>query len=232
MARWDGRRHHERAGGLPVQQELVEDGFEGVDGRDVDLEQEAVLARDAVTLADLGHRAGELADLRELTGPGPYTHPRRDGQPDRGRVDVEAVAADHAGLLQAAVVALPIGAFHAAPAFVDPVALAAGIGVGISSSVIPYVCDQLAMARLWRATYALMVSLLPATATVIGVIVLLQVPSVIEVVGVVLVVAGVAVHRERRTEVAARSRHSFIAGRRRARWLATLIRLPHTSGTQ
>jgi choline dehydrogenase-like flavoprotein len=29
-----------------------------------------------------------------------------------------------------------------------------------------------------------------------------------------------------------RSRHSWIAARRRARWLATLIRLPHTSGAQ
>ena len=50
-------------------------------------------------------------------------------------------------------------------------------GVGISSSVIPYVSDQLAMRRLARATYALMVSLLPATATVIGIVVLAQVPS-------------------------------------------------------
>jgi inner membrane transporter RhtA len=48
----------------------------------------------------------------------------------------------------------------------DPVALGVGIGVGVASSVIPYVCDQLAMARLKRATYSLMVSLLPATATV------------------------------------------------------------------
>ena len=56
-------------------------------------------------------------------------------------------------------------------------ALLAGVGVGISSSVIPYVFDQLAMARLARATYALMVSLLPATAAVIGVVVLGQVPS-------------------------------------------------------
>ena len=36
----------------------------------------------------------------------------------------------------------------------DPIAILAGIGVGISSSVIPYVCDQLALARLPRATYA------------------------------------------------------------------------------
>jgi inner membrane transporter RhtA len=61
--------------------------------------------------------------------------------------------------------------------------------------VIPYVTDQLAMALLSRATYSLMVSLLPATATVIGVIVLAQVPSAAEVAGVALVIVGVAVHR-------------------------------------
>jgi inner membrane transporter RhtA len=60
--------------------------------------------------------------------------------------------------------------------------------------VIPYVCDQLAMARLSRATYALLVSLLPATATLIGLIVLTQVPSPAEVAGVGLVVLGVAFH--------------------------------------
>ena len=77
----------------------------------------------------------------------------------------------------------------------DPVALIAGVGVGISSSVIPYVFDQLAMARLPRATYALLVSLLPATAAVIGVVVLAQVPSPAEAAGVMLVIAGVALHR-------------------------------------
>jgi inner membrane transporter RhtA len=84
----------------------------------------------------------------------------------------------------------------AAKAVLDPVALGAGIGVGVASSVIPYVCDQLAMARLSRATYSLMVSLLPATATVVGIIVLTQIPSWIEVLGVALVVAAVAVHRD------------------------------------
>jgi inner membrane transporter RhtA len=99
-------------------------------------------------------------------------------------------------MLIAAVVALPIGVGQAVPAFADPVALAAGFGVGVSSSVIPYVCDQLAMARLTRSAYALMVALLPATATVIGIVVLVQIPTVVEVGGVALVVAGVAVHRE------------------------------------
>ena len=106
-----------------------------------------------------------------------------------------------ASMLVALVVVTPLAGWAAVPAFTDPAALAAGIGVGIASSVIPYVCDQLAMARLPRSTYALLVSLLPATATVIGVVVLAQVPSAVEVVGVGLVVGAVAFHRT--TEVTA-----------------------------
>jgi inner membrane transporter RhtA len=101
-----------------------------------------------------------------------------------------------ASMLIAAVVVTPIGGWEVLPALKDPVALLAGVGVGVSSSVIPYVSDQLAMRRLPRATYALMVSLLPATATVIGIVVLTQIPSVMEVTGVALVIAGVALHRE------------------------------------
>jgi inner membrane transporter RhtA len=101
-----------------------------------------------------------------------------------------------ASMLIAAVVVTPLGGWEVVPVLSDAVALLAGVGVGVSSSVIPYVTDQLAMRRLARATYALMVSLLPATATVIGVVVLAQVPSPVEVVGVTLVIAGVALHRE------------------------------------
>jgi inner membrane transporter RhtA len=101
-----------------------------------------------------------------------------------------------AAMLVAWVVATPIGGWAALPALANPVALLAGLGVGITSSVIPYVCDQLAMARMPRATYALLVSLLPATATVIGIVVLGQIPTAIEVAGVALVVGGVAVHGE------------------------------------
>ncbi|NUU24814.1 MAG: hypothetical protein HOV68_25410 [Streptomycetaceae bacterium] len=45
-----------------------------------------------------------------------------------------------------------------------------------------------------RGTYALLVSLLPATATIAGVLVLAQIPVPLEATGVVLVVLGVAVH--------------------------------------
>ena len=98
-------------------------------------------------------------------------------------------------MLVAAVVATPMAGWAAVPALLDPAALAAGAGVGIASSVIPYVCDQLAMARLARATYALLVALLPATATVVGIVVLAQLPSLAESAGVALVVTGVALHR-------------------------------------
>jgi inner membrane transporter RhtA len=101
-----------------------------------------------------------------------------------------------AAMLIAAVAVTPMAGWAALPAFADPLALAAGIGVGISSSVIPYVADQVAMAKLTRAAYSLMVSLLPATATVVGLIVLTQVPSLIDAAGIALVIAGVALHRE------------------------------------
>jgi inner membrane transporter RhtA len=101
-----------------------------------------------------------------------------------------------ASMLVAALVITPLGGLAAAPALIDPVALAAGVGVGVASSVVPYVTDQLAMARMQRATYALLVSLLPATATVVGIVVLAQLPSGPEVAGVGLVIAGVALHRD------------------------------------
>jgi inner membrane transporter RhtA len=98
-------------------------------------------------------------------------------------------------MLLAMVIALPIGFVQATAAFGSPMLLAAGIGVGICSSVIPYVCDQLAMARLPRATFALMLALLPAMATIIGLLVLRQIPTAVELAGVALVIAGVAAHR-------------------------------------
>jgi inner membrane transporter RhtA len=101
-----------------------------------------------------------------------------------------------AAMLVAWVVVTPLGGWAAAPALADPALVLAGIGVGVTSSVIPYVCDQLAMARLPRATYALLVALLPATATAVGILVLGQVPTPAEVAGVMLVVGGVAVHRD------------------------------------
>ena len=51
------------------------------------------------------------------------------------------------------------------------------------------------MARLPRASFALMLSLLPLSATLIGVIVLAQIPSLTDLAGIALVVIGVAMHK-------------------------------------
>lgn len=100
-----------------------------------------------------------------------------------------------AAMIVAAVVATPIGLVAAIPVLGDPLLVAAGVGVGICSSVIPYVTDQLAMARLPRATFALMLALLPVFATAIGLLVLKQVPTALQLLGIGLVVAGVALHQ-------------------------------------
>jgi len=111
-----------------------------------------------------------------------------------GRSSVDGLAA---AMVLAALIVSPVGASSALTAVTDPLLLAAGLGVGVTSSVIPYIFDQLAMARMRRATYALLLSLLPATATTIGVIVLTQWPGSVELGGIGLVIAGVAIHRER-----------------------------------
>ncbi|MFL5798930.1 MAG: EamA family transporter [Actinomycetota bacterium] len=102
-----------------------------------------------------------------------------------------------ASMLVAAVAVTPVGLSQATAAFSHPTLLLAGVGVGICSSVIPYVTDQLAMARLSRATFALMLALLPMVATIIGAVVLGQIPTLQDLVGIGLVIGGVALHRNR-----------------------------------
>jgi len=63
-----------------------------------------------------------------------------------------------AAMAVAFIAVFPVGIVQAARAFSHPVLVLAGIGVGICSSVIPYACDQLAMARLSRSSFALMLT--------------------------------------------------------------------------
>ncbi len=103
-----------------------------------------------------------------------------------------------AAMAAAFLFVMPIGFLQALDAIGSPLLILAGVGVGICSSVIPYVCDQLAMSRLPRASFALLLALLPATATVIGALVLRQMPGAADVAGVLLVMIGVAIHQPSR----------------------------------
>lgn len=107
----------------------------------------------------------------------------------------DGVARLGAAMAIAFVFVMPVGLIQALSAVTSPSLLLAGIGVGLCSSVIPYVCDQLAMSRLPRASFALLLALLPATATVVAALVLAQIPSVRDMVGIGLVMIGVAVHQ-------------------------------------
>jgi inner membrane transporter RhtA len=78
-------------------------------------------------------------------------------------------------MLIAAIVATPFGIVPAVLSFTHPVWLLWGIGVGL---------------------FALMLTLLPATATIIGLIVLNQVPTLKDIAGIGLVILGVAIHHD------------------------------------
>lgn len=110
----------------------------------------------------------------------------------------EGVGRLGAAMAAAFIFVMPIGFGDALAAFSYPLLILAGIGVGISSSVVPYICDQLAMSQLPRNTYALLLALLPATATIIGAIVLSQIPTFRDIVGISLVMIGVAIHKPTR----------------------------------
>jgi inner membrane transporter RhtA len=68
---------------------------------------------------------------------------------------------------------------------------ALGVAVGVLSSAVPYLFDQIVLARLGRSQFALLLALLPLTATVVGAVALAQVPSWTEMCGMVLVIGSI-----------------------------------------
>jgi hypothetical protein len=60
---------------------------------------------------------------------------------------------------------------------VDPAVLGLGLGVGVLSSVVPYVLDQVVLRRVGTARFAVLLALLPATATVVGLVLLASCPG-------------------------------------------------------
>ncbi len=73
------------------------------------------------------------------------------------------------------------------------VAVLACAAVALCSNVVPYALDQVVLARLAAAPFALLSTLLPATAVLVGVVALGQRPTAAELLGITLVVAALAV---------------------------------------
>jgi inner membrane transporter RhtA len=97
------------------------------------------------------------------------------------------------GFAAAAVLLAPLLLVPPGPgALVAPDVLVLGLGVGVLSSVVPYGLDQVVLRRVGRARFAVLLALLPATATVVGLVTLAQVPGRTEALGIAAVVAAVA----------------------------------------
>jgi inner membrane transporter RhtA len=99
------------------------------------------------------------------------------------------------GFAVAAVALSPlllVGGPGALAALADPLVLVLAVGVGVLSSVVPYVLDQVVLRRIGQARFAVLLALLPATATVVGLVGLAQLPTVLEFIGIGAVVAAVA----------------------------------------
>ena len=111
----------------------------------------------------------------------------RVAQVDRG------VAGLGLGLCIGAIVTTPIGAPWSGPVWLSPTLLAACLLVGVFSNAIGYGIDQFTMRRIPIRRFSLLLALLPVTASVIGWVALDQQPSGLDIIGIALVLVGVAV---------------------------------------
>lgn len=74
--------------------------------------------------------------------------------------------------------------------------LTLGLLMGVLSNVIPYGLDQVILRRAGRSYFAVLLALLPLTATAIGVLVMHQIPSTPELFGILAIVVAVASRRD------------------------------------
>ena len=92
----------------------------------------------------------------------------------------------------------PVLARSAAPVLGSWRLALAVAGVAVLSSVIPYALEQVVLRRVGTARFAVLLALLPATATIVGAGALHQWPHVLDVVGLLLVSAAIVLTSVRR----------------------------------
>lgn len=99
------------------------------------------------------------------------------------------------GMLVGAVVISPFGIPHLPTAVRQPTLLGLGLLIGLLSNVIPYGLDQWVMRRIDQRRFALLQALAPATAAVVGFIMLSQEPSPREMIGIGFVIVAILLSR-------------------------------------
>ncbi|WP_225890923.1 EamA family transporter [Streptomyces dioscori] len=93
-------------------------------------------------------------------------------------------------MVVAAVAFLPLGLVESGGKLLNPTTLALGSAVAILSSVLPYTLELLALRRMPSSTFAVLMSLEPAVASIAGFLVLSQTLSVTEGLAIGLVIAA------------------------------------------
>ena len=99
------------------------------------------------------------------------------------------------GMLAGAAAISGFGATEVGSALDSPLVLLLALATGLLSNVIPYWIDQLVMKHITQHRFALLQALLPATAVLVGLAVLIQVPSGRELFGIALVIAAILLSR-------------------------------------
>lgn len=104
------------------------------------------------------------------------------------------------GLFFGAVALIPFGAPSSGAVFSTPRLLILCCTVGLLNSVIGYSLDQHVMRRIATHRFALLLALLPVSASFIAFVALDETPTVLDVIGIAFVLAGV-VYQQRDTSV-------------------------------
>jgi inner membrane transporter RhtA len=139
-----------------------------------DLERADVVVGLAAILAAAACWAGYIVLGKRVAGVG-------------GGIDGLAV-----GMLAGALVFAPFFGSSVTTVVPDAGLLAFLLVVALCSSVVPYVLDQVVLRRVGTATFSVLLALLPATAVVVGAVVLGQVPTWPELIGLALVSGAIA----------------------------------------
>jgi len=104
------------------------------------------------------------------------------------------------GLLFGGIVITPFAAGDAGAAFSSGKILIGCILVGLLSNAIGYGIDQATLRRIPIRRFSVMLALLPVCATIFGFVFLNQSPSVLDLLGMALVLTGVAVQERDETD--------------------------------
>ena len=105
------------------------------------------------------------------------------------------IAGRGVGLVVGAVVIAPFGIPGSGPAWSEPSLIGWCVLVGVLSNAIGYGIEQSVLRRIPVRRFSVLLALLPVTAVVFGMILLDQMPTAIEYLGIALVLAGVVIQQ-------------------------------------